>query len=192
MLRPVINVFPGFLFMLFIITVLPSCRSEALSIGLLEKAKLRSVAIFAGRNPVAIGSGFYLGRGRIVTCLHVVEIVRGDSASTQAGTLVVERSGNRIEAKTIRSESRFDLALLDTGQTDLEPVSDSAWTAREVLREGETIFLYGSPFGLTHSLLVGTISSTDRRNTDPGYASIPFVQIQGPSFPGASGAAVFR
>ncbi|EDY84598.1 Trypsin domain protein [Verrucomicrobiia bacterium DG1235] len=102
------------------------------------------------------GSGFLWDRsGHIVTNYHVVQ-----GASRIAVTLI---DGNTYEAKKVGEEPSKDLAvlkidLLDTNVTPLgEVVADSA----DII-VGQKSVAIGNPFGLDHTLTVGTISALGR------------------------------
>lgn len=171
-------------------SILGSCTAGGPTQKVLAAARARSAAVYHAGVPVPAGSGLVLPGGRILTCLHVVPRSRRENRTDRA--LTVEIGGVRRTLRAIRFESRFDLALLEIEGGGVPPSEAFVWAARETLSEGEDVFLYGAPFGLAASFLEGKLSHTGRRDTDPGFPEIPFVQVQGLAYPGTSGAAVYR
>ena len=125
---------------------------------------------------VGQGSGFFIGRGQIVTNAHVVE----DAYSAE-----VHSSLNVYEHLTIiKRDDEVDLALL--GVNDLgEP---SLMLADKVdLRPGQRIIAIGNPLGLEHTVSDGLISAI--RGT-PGKEQL--IQISAPISPGSSGGPLLN
>ncbi len=98
-----------------------------------------------------LGSGFVVGtEGHIVTAAHVVQ--------TADAVQVEFVDGTKVSAHVIASDTVKDVALLvlDDIPTNLKPVKigDS-----DDMRVGDEIFIIGAPFGLSHTLSIGHISS---------------------------------
>jgi len=125
------------------------------------------------------GSGVILdGSGLIVTNQHVV---RGATAVT-----ILTADERRVPAEIVKADDRQDLAILRP-QT---PAGRGAELAQEPdgnLRQGETVFAIGSPFGLQGTVTAGVVSTIGRTN-DQG---IPMIQIDAPINPGNSGGGLF-
>lgn len=163
-----------FLYTLTLAVFLFHCSSHR------KEAFERSVSIFSGGR-ISAGSGVLVARGRAVTCLHVVRI--------GLLNLSVHFAGKEYPALLVRQSEKFDLALLSFDAPFDPP--EISWAAREDLKPGEEVFLTGSPYGLDDSLLAGSISNIDRKGSDRAFPEIPFIQTQGMSFPGTSGAGVY-
>ena len=140
----------------------------------------RSVSFQDGK-----GGGLYLGAGRVLTCQHVIEAIGSRDVR-------LELQGRTFAARVVYVEPRVDLAYLVFAETETLPAAETpVWVDRASLRAGMPVYLMGSPYGWNASLLAGIVSHTDRSRTDPAFAKIPFVQTQGLSYPGTSGAAVY-
>ncbi|MBL8020961.1 MAG: trypsin-like peptidase domain-containing protein [Leptospirales bacterium] len=164
-----------------------ACRSDEISSSVLARARMRSVSILKSKQ--AVGTGILLTNNRVLTCAHVTP-ARPD-ASGETVYQISLNDGRMAEAHLTRSSLELDLAVLEGDMGSVEALTSENWLARERLYEGQRIFLYGAPYGLRDSLLLGSISQTNRINTDPGFAEVPFIQTQGVSFPGTSGSGVY-
>ena len=125
---------------------------------------------------VSRGSGFFIGRDRIITNRHVieksyrVEIQLNDGSKHSAdGILAIDNEG--------------DLALLSVKV----PASKSKPLpiVRTNPQEGESIVVIGNPYGLEGSVSNGIVSAV---REVPGYGKI--IQITAPISPGSSGSPV--
>lgn len=102
------------------------------------------------------GSGFLWDRsGHIVTNYHVVA-----GASRIAVTLI---DGKTYEAEKVGEEPSKDLAVLkiDLVGTNVVPLGEVVADSSEVI-VGQKSIAIGNPFGLDHTLTVGTISALGR------------------------------
>lgn len=102
------------------------------------------------------GSGFLWDRsGHIVTNYHVVA-----GATRIAVTLI---DGKTYEAQKVGEEPSKDLAVLkiDLVGTNVTPLGEVVADSSEVL-VGQKSIAIGNPFGLDHTLTVGTISALGR------------------------------
>ncbi len=133
-----------------------------------------------------LGSGSLIGEERlyILTAAHVVE---------NATEIVVRFfDGQMIKAKTVRSSSIADVALLKLDQPakGLTPLkignSDS-------VRLGEDVFVIGAPLGLSHSVSKGIISGkhTDE-NVSGNFMKMEFLQTDASINKGNSGGPMFN
>lgn len=129
------------------------------------------------------GSGFLWDRaGHIVTNFHVVQ-----GASRVAVTLI---DGKTYEARIVGVEPRKDLAVLkiDLVETNVKPLGDAvADTAGIVV--GQKAIAIGNPFGLDHTLTVGTISAVGRSMNSivQGVTIRDMIQTDAAINPGNSG-----
>ncbi len=102
------------------------------------------------------GSGFLWDRsGHIVTNFHVVQ-----GATRIAVTLI---DGNTYVAQIIGVEPGKDLAVLkiDMRSTNVTPFEEKVANSAELL-VGQKAIAIGNPYGLDHTLTVGTVSALGR------------------------------
>lgn len=129
------------------------------------------------------GSGFIFepsrtrtgGRHYILTSHHIVE---------HAGRITVQlRDGREFEANLTGTDQKTDIAVIDIGATDVQPLKTTD-SAR--LQVGQWVLAIGSPFGLKHSLTVGVVSGIGR--TSVGINDYEdFIQTDASINPGNSG-----
>lgn len=106
--------------------------------------------------PQGTGSGFLWDRaGHIVTNYHVVQ-----GADRIAVTLI---DGNTYEAEKIGEEPSKDMAVLKINllETNVTPLGENVAESSKVI-VGQKSIAIGNPFGLDHTLTVGTISALGR------------------------------
>jgi hypothetical protein len=142
--------------------------------GLFPKTVLLNMKDTSGR-PLALGSGFVLKKGYIVSNFHVVE---------GAGSGLVKRIGDTTKYKIVgivaKDEFR-DLVILEVEGLTSDGVVLSKREAAEV---GETVFAVGNPQGLEGTFSQGIVSSL--RDLD-GFS---LLQITAPISPGSSGGPI--
>ncbi len=157
-------------------SLLSSCLSPE------ERASRNAVSIFVDDGPIAVGSGVMVAPGQILTCLHVVRMSRAK--------IEVKAGDERKRASILHENAAVDLVLLAVDSSaDFPRVK---WVDRGDLKAGIPVFLIGAPYGLENSILRGSVSHIGRKGVDSSFSLIPFIQTQGISFPGTSGAAVYR
>jgi serine protease Do len=154
----------------------------------LEESSRVNAGVVIGRQR-ASGSGFVIDPdGYIVTNAHVVngaqrvEVVLPPPTSN--GSLATALSG-RIEivpARIVGVAREKDLALLKIENTRLPALPLASY--RDV-RQGHTVFAFGSPEGLRNSITHGLISAVARQ-LDPDSPLI-YIQTDAPINPGNSG-----
>jgi S1-C subfamily serine protease len=131
------------------------------------------------------GTGIVLNsEGYIVTCHHVL----GRSSSVKVGS-----GGKTFEARTVGTDPYSDLALLKTGQKDLEPleIGDS-----DKLSPGQFVLALANPFNRQATVTTGIVTSigatlrglrgtamenvivTDTK-LNPGFSGGPLVDASG-------------
>jgi serine protease Do len=137
----------------------------------------------------SLGSGFVIDNdGYILTNAHVVsgaQRVQIVLPPTNAGdSLATALSGRTtiVPARIVGITTEIDLALLKVDGVKLPPLPLA--TYRE-LRQGETVFAFGSPGGLRNTLTHGLVSAVARQ-TDPDSPLI-YIQTDAPINPGNSG-----
>jgi len=137
----------------------------------------------------SIGSGFVIDPdGYIITNAHVVSgaqrvqvVLPADNAD---GTLATALSGRTylVGARIVGLATELDLALLKVDGIKLPALPLATYSQ---LRQGETVFAFGSPIGLRNSLTHGLVSAVARQ-VDPDSPLI-YVQTDAPINPGNSG-----
>ena len=137
----------------------------------------------------SVGSGFVIDPdGYIITNAHVVSgaqrvqvVLPPDDAD---GTLATALSGrmNVVAARIVGLASELDLALLKVDDKKLPALPLASYSQ---LRQGETVFAFGSPIGLRNSLTHGLVSAVARQ-IDPDSPLI-YIQTDAPINPGNSG-----
>jgi serine protease Do len=135
------------------------------------------------------GSGFVIDpEGYIVTNAHVVSGARRVQivlpAGTADGTLATALSGRHslIPARVVGVTTELDLALLKVDGLKMPALPLATYSD---IRQGETVFAFGSPIGLRNSLTHGLVSAVARQ-VDPDSPLI-YIQTDAPINPGNSG-----
>ncbi|WP_167880145.1 S1 family peptidase [Leptospira fletcheri] len=142
----------------------------------------RIVTIYKDSNQRPNGTGFILDQsGTILTALHV--FFPGDKIQ------VAMEQENPSAATLKKSEPLFDLGLLSSALS--APTRALEYRERVDLSVGERVWTIASPYGLQSSYMEGIVSHLDRRGISNRFSNVPLIQIQGISYPGASGALVF-
>ncbi len=108
-----------------------------------------------GADGSGTGSGFVLDRdGHIITNNHVV------ASAADSGTIAVELSnGDEVQATIVGRDSSYDLAVLKTSRTDLEPLVMGP--SKDVV-VGDPVIAVGAPLGLESSVTSGIVSALNR------------------------------
>src|SRR5262249_45953728 len=135
------------------------------------------------------GSGFVIDPdGYILTNAHVVSGAQRVQvvvpAANTDGTLATALSARTtvLPARIVGITTELDLALLKVDGLKLPALTLATYSQ---LRQGETVFAFGSPIGLRNSLTHGLVSAVARQ-VDPDSPQI-FVQTDAPINPGNSG-----
>jgi S1-C subfamily serine protease len=128
----------------------------------------------ANSQPLALGSGFIVGDGKIVSNMHVVEGGSGGYVK-----LIGKEGKHQIKGVLAKNEE-LDLVLLSV--TDLP--TNAVTLASSGLEIGDTVFACGNPKGLEGTFSSGIVSSF----RDAG--SNQLLQITAPISPGSSGGPI--
>ena len=153
-----------------------------------DSAGRGETSVVVGRQR-SVGSGFVIDAdGYIMTNAHVVndaqrvqimlppENADGSVASALSGKV------NLVNARIVGVASELDLALLKIEGQKLSALPLATYSE---IRQGETVFAFGSPIGLRNSLTHGLISAVARQvNPD---SPLIYVQTDAPINPGNSG-----
>ncbi len=137
----------------------------------------------------AIGSGFIVDpNGYIITNAHVVkgaqkvQVVLSDVNSNDSADAVLASRTKLVPARIIGVTQDIDLALLKVDVPNLPALKLANYRD---LRQGESVFAFGSPEGLRNTVTQGIISSVARQ-TDPDSTMV-YLQTDAPINPGNSG-----
>ncbi len=142
-------------------------------------ARVRTAVVQVRTTGGSQGSGVILASsGLIVTNYHVIEA--GGSVST------VTSDGREVPAEVVESDARQDLAILRP-QGVVGPGAELAEEPDGGLRQGDSVFAIGSPFGLQDTVTAGVVSAVGRTNPE----GVPMIQIDAPINPGNSGGGLF-
>ena len=137
----------------------------------------------------SVGSGFVIDPdGFIMTNAHVVNNAQRVQIvlppANPDGSLAAALSGKTtvVTARIVGITTELDLALLKVDGLKLPALPLATYSQ---LRQGETVFAFGSPLGLRNSLTHGLVSAVARQ-VDPDSPLI-YVQTDAPVNPGNSG-----
>jgi serine protease Do len=158
------------------------------SYGAREESGRSDTNVVVGRQR-AVGSGFVIDPdGYIMTNAHVVSgaqrvqiVLPAANADGTLATALSSRS-NAVPARIVGVTSELDLALLKVDGMTLPALPLATYSQ---VRQGETVFAFGSPIGMRNSLTHGLVSAVARQ-VDPDSPQI-FVQTDAPINPGNSG-----
>ncbi|GAA4720362.1 hypothetical protein GCM10025782_17280 [Pedococcus ginsenosidimutans] len=137
-----------------------------------------------GADGAGTGSGFVLDHdGHIITNNHVV------ASAADGGTIKVELSnGTEINATIAGRDGSYDLAVLKTSRTDLQPLVMGS--SKNVV-VGDQVIAVGAPLGLESSVTSGIVSALDRPVSPGGdgdqQSFINAIQTDAAINPGNSG-----
>jgi serine protease Do len=160
--------------------------------GQLEDSEHGTAGLVIGRQR-AIGSGFIVdASGYIITNAHVVngaqrvQVVLSTggtdgSADSTLASLLASRT-TIVPARIIGVTREIDLALLKVDVPNLPTLKLATYRN---LRQGESVFAFGSPEGLRNTVTHGVISAVARQ-TDPDSTMV-YIQTDAPINPGNSG-----
>jgi serine protease Do len=137
----------------------------------------------------SVGSGFVVDAdGFIMTNAHVVanaqrvQVLLPPAQADGSLTTALSSRMNVVPARIVGLSSELDIALLKVDGLKLPALELATYTR---LRQGETVFAFGSPAGLRQTLTHGLVSSVARQ-IDPDSPLI-YVQTDAPINPGNSG-----
>jgi serine protease Do len=160
---------------------------QVTSYGAQEGARSEA-SVVVGRQR-SVGSGFVIDAdGYIMTNAHVVNdatrvqvVLPADNAD---GTLATALSGRSylVSARIVGVAAELDLALLKIDGQKLPALPLATYSQ---VRQGETVFAFGSPIGMRNSLSHGLVSAVARQ-VDPDSPQI-YIQTDAPINPGNSG-----
>ena len=158
------------------------------SYGAREESGRADTSVVVGRQRSS-GSGFVIDpEGYIMTNAHVVSgaqrvqvVLPAANADGTLSTALSARS-NTVNARIVGMTTELDLALLKVDGMKLPALPLATYSQ---VRQGETVFAFGSPIGMRNSLTHGLVSAVARQ-VDPDSPLI-YVQTDAPINPGNSG-----
>ncbi len=156
--------------------------------GQIEETDHGNTGVVIGRQR-AIGSGFIIDpSGYIITNAHVVkgaqrvQVVLSSANADDSVDGVLAAKTSLVPARIIGATSEIDLALLKVDVVGLRALKLASYRN---LRQGESVFAFGSPEGLRNTVTHGIISAVARQ-TDPDSTMV-YIQTDAPINPGNSG-----
>jgi len=118
----------------------------------------------------------------VVTNRHVVH------RAPLHGIVLRTDDGRELLPVRTRSDASSDIAVLEVDDADLQAARTAA---ADPVGIGDTVIAVGSPFGLAHSLTLGIVSATGRRDLELGDGTAvrfqDFIQTDAAINPGNSG-----
>src|SRR4051812_43748108 len=148
----------------------------------------RDLGVIVGRG-TSVGSGFVIDAdGYIMTNAHVVanaqrvQVLLPPTNADGSLAMALSSKMNVVPARLAGVSSELDLALLKVEGVKLPALPLAAYSQ---LRQGETVFAFGSPNGMRYTLTHGLVSAVARQ-VDPDSPLI-YVQTDAPINPGNSG-----
>jgi serine protease Do len=158
------------------------------SYGTRAPSNRADTSVVVGRQK-STGSGFVIDPdGYIMTNAHVVsgaqrvQIVLPSANADGSLATALSSKTNILPARIVGITTEIDLALLKVDGVKLPALPLATYTK---VRQGETVFAFGSPGGLRNTLTHGMVSAVARQ-TDPDSPLI-YVQTDAPINPGNSG-----
>jgi serine protease Do len=134
-----------------------------------------------------VGSGIILrADGLILTSAHVVE----GAAEVLVSVLTPNGDTEDYVARVVGQDERTDSALLKIRAPRKLPVLKLA--SAEGVQVGDPVVVIGNPFGLSHSVSAGVVSSLGRTEVTPGgkEGDFDYMQVDASINPGSSGGPV--
>ena len=156
--------------------------------GTVSEGDRGNAGVVIGRQK-AIGSGFVIdATGYILTNAHVVngaqrvQVALPGSEGDGSVTTALASRVRVVPARIVGVSREIDLALLKVDGVKLIALPVANYRN---IRQGETVFAFGSPQGLRNSVTHGIISAVARQ-TDPDSPMV-YIQTDAPINPGNSG-----
>jgi serine protease Do len=136
-----------------------------------------------------LGSGVIVDpEGYIITNAHVVEgavrvrVVLFSSENSNSPHATLRARPTTMDARIVGVHAETDLALLKIEASGLPALPFGRY---QDVRQGQTVFAFGSPEGLSNSVTMGVVSSIARQ-PDPDRSMV-YIQTDAPINPGNSG-----
>lgn len=132
---------------------------------------------------IMVGSGFYIDRaGHLLTNYHVIrsEVDPEYKGFSRLHVIPTGSRGERLPARVVGWDENLDIALV---KVERRAPYVFSLIDRPRVRQGDRVFVLGSPVGLEATVTAGVISSL-RRNFLPAGSAL---QVDAPVNPGNSG-----
>jgi serine protease Do len=153
-----------------------------------EPGATTDASVVLGRQR-SVGSGFVIDPdGYIITNAHVVanaqriQVLLPPANADGSLTTALSPKMNVVTARIVGMTSEIDLALLKVEDVKLPALPLATYSQ---VRQGETVFAFGSPAGLRHTLTHGLVSAVARQIDSD--SPLIFIQTDAPINPGNSG-----
>jgi len=153
---------------------------QSISVQKVAVSETESTSIAVGND----GSGVLIDdQGTILTASHVVQ--------TAEKLTVKLLDGRELPASVVSSANWGDIALIKLDQV-VDLPEPAILANSDKVRIGEKVFVVGSPFGFSHSLSVGYISSRFQASAMVGTGTMEVFQTDAAMNPGNSGGPLFN
>jgi len=133
-----------------------------------------------------IGSGFFVGPNKMITCSHVV-FPNGEDAHE----IIVKFKSKEYKASILSNDKQLDVAVIS--------INDSSFSTKDILeigdsdkiQQGDNICIIGTPLGFENVISDGIISSLPIDYEESGLQK-KYILISANINPGNSGGPVIR
>jgi serine protease Do len=157
--------------------------------GPISPASSGDAGLIIGRQRT-VGSGVIISEdGYIATNAHVVSgaqrvqvALHGPVGNDAVGQFLTGESGHTVDARIVGTARDLDFALLRVEAKGLRAMPFADY---HKIRQGQLVFAFGSPQGLSNSVTMGVVSAVARQ-TDPDSPAL-YIQTDAPINPGNSG-----
>ncbi len=141
-----------------------------------------------GSGVIVDPNGYIVTNAHVVSGAHQVRVLLPTTIERESNiTSILKPGGLRVEARIIGVDTETDLAILKIEGSDYPYL---AFGDSDLLRQGELVFAFGSPLGLSNSLTMGVISSVARQ-LEPESPMV-YIQTDAPINPGNSGGPLLN
>ena len=139
-----------------------------------------------GSGVIVDPSGYIVTNAHVVAGAERIQVVLSTAgADGSPGRSLLRGKGEVLEARLIGLDVETDLAVLKVSKINLPFM---AIANSDLLRQGELVLAFGSPFGLENSVTMGVVSAVARQMRPDDR--MVFIQTDTPINPGNSGGAL--
>ena len=141
-----------------------------------------------GSGVIVDPNGYIVTNAHVVSGAHQIRVLLPTTIERETNIKsILKPGGVRIDARVIGIDAETDLAILKIEGSDYPYL---AFGDSDLLRQGELVFAFGSPLGLSNSLTMGVISSVARQ-LEPESPMV-YIQTDAPINPGNSGGPLLN
>ncbi len=133
------------------------------------------------------GSGFLITPTHVLTAFHVIESVFDDDITSYKISLKFGEEEYK-DVKVLAWDSLTDLAVLELPEPTDRPYLYHLLGDEDDIKQGDTVFALGHPYGYSYTFSKGIVSYTDRNAPEWGS----WIQIDASVGPGSSGGLLIN